>query len=189
MNMQFFTVSNQSPITHNTMKTVYQSNDALINAYANKDSYFGRSNSLCFERDTLYSYGTHYILSQRVFDVRGNSLYLINANKYSVTTAKHQTFARRILGKYSDVIYVNFPQNNWLDIKQDILPMAERMLIDIYNLCHDQKNAKKYTFYYPHALQELGNLERFRTRFNVKLDIDLTRFDAAKAKYLELLAK
>jgi hypothetical protein len=67
--------------------------------------------------------------------------------------------------------------------------MAERMLIDIYNLCHDQKNAKKYTFYYPHALQELGNLERFRTRFNVKLDIDLTRFDAAKAKYLELLAK
>jgi len=35
----------------------------------------------------------------------------------------------------------------------------------------------------------LGNLERFRTRFNVKLDIDLTRFDAAKAKYLELLAK
>jgi hypothetical protein len=67
--------------------------------------------------------------------------------------------------------------------------MAERWLIDIYNLCHDQKNAKKYTFYYPLALQELGNLERFRTRFNLHLDIDFTRFEAAKAKYLELLAK
>jgi hypothetical protein len=171
------------------MKTVYQSNEALINAYANKDSYFGRSNSLCFERDTLYSYGTHYILSQRVFDVRGNSLYLINANRYSMTTAKHQILARRILGKYSDICYVNFPQNNWLDLQNDIKPIAERMLIDIYNICSSQKNAKKYTFYYPHALQELGNLERLRTRFNVKLDIDLTRFDAAKAKYLELLAK
>jgi hypothetical protein len=171
------------------MKTVFSSTEQLIKAYAMKTSPFGRSNSVKFERDTLYSYGTHYILSQRVTDIRGNSLYLINANKYSVTTGKHQTFTRRILGKYLDVCFVNFPKNNWLDIHNDIQPMAERWLIDIYNLCHDQKNAKKYTFYYPHALQELGNLERFKTRFNLKLDINFTRFDAAKAKYLELLAK
>src|SRR5436190_10333014 len=47
----------------------------------------GRTDHLFYEGRTLYSYGHHFPLAVRLAE----GLYLKNGDKYSVTTAKHQS--------------------------------------------------------------------------------------------------
>lgn len=49
----------------------------------------GKANSVYFDGNTLYSYGTHFPMAVRV----GKNLYAWNENRYSNTTSKHQSKA------------------------------------------------------------------------------------------------
>jgi len=67
----------------------YPSIDAVLNAYVNQLSSNGRNSteSLFFEGDVLYSYGYHFPLAVRLDD----GFYIVNGDKYSVTTSCHQS--------------------------------------------------------------------------------------------------
>lgn len=67
------------------MKTVYGSNEDVVKAYINKKVDYGRSGNIFFEGDVLYSYGKHFPMA-----VRKEDFYVVNADKYSATTGKHQ---------------------------------------------------------------------------------------------------
>jgi hypothetical protein len=84
------------------MKKVFNSNDAVIHAYAqqpNDRNAEGRTSgggNVFFEGISLYSYGRHYELA-RYLD---NDTVLINDTGYSVSTAKHISKARHALSQY-----------------------------------------------------------------------------------------
>lgn len=62
----------------------------VIKAYAegHSEPYTNPGGSLYFDGDVLYSYGQHFPLAVRLKD--GN--YLLNGDRYSSTTAKHQSY-------------------------------------------------------------------------------------------------
>ena len=72
---------------------MYTRNDEVLNAYFNSSTPEGSNyqGSLFFEGQVLYSYGRHFPLAVRINRGGGHmSLYIINGDKYSVTTSHHQ---------------------------------------------------------------------------------------------------
>jgi hypothetical protein len=49
------------------------------------------------EGHILYSYGQHFPLAVRITDEQGNKYFIVNKNKYSSTTSRHQSTLRRAL--------------------------------------------------------------------------------------------
>lgn len=66
----------------------------------------GGSNNVFIDGQVLYSYGHHFPLL-----VRSNNIYISNADKYSVTTARHQAYAVH----YADV---SFPFSAFQGMRQ-----------------------------------------------------------------------
>lgn len=82
-------------------KTVF-SNDMVAHVWAQNSQSEGRSanGNFYFQGPTLYSYGSHFIVGH----VMPDGTALLNADGYSISTAKHKTDARRaVRGNY---IYV-----------------------------------------------------------------------------------
>lgn len=67
-----------------------------VNYSSNGRSVWGRG-------DTLYSYGTHFPLVKLLRDGKGNPrLFLLNGDRFSVTTARHQSIARDVVARVRD---------------------------------------------------------------------------------------
>lgn len=73
------------------MKRVFRSNSEVVQAFREGNGE-ARAGSIFAEGDTLYSYGHHFPLALRL-----SELYLINADKYSITTSAHQALAIHFL--------------------------------------------------------------------------------------------
>jgi len=63
-----------------------KSQSELINAFVKEGARHGTASNMYIEGDTLYSYGRHFPLL-----VRKDWGFLLNADKYSVTTSSHQS--------------------------------------------------------------------------------------------------
>jgi hypothetical protein len=76
------------------MKHVFSSADDCIDAwfYRSYDTW-GRSHNTEFDVDTVYSYGTHFPMAIRMDE---GSWYLINGDRYSMTTNRHQDHVRHV---------------------------------------------------------------------------------------------
>ena len=83
------------------MKTVF-TNQELFHVFASGTQEHGRSanGNVFFSGDVLYSYGTHFPIA-----VRYKGKMLLNADSYSVTTSKHQSYAASAL-RHFDCIYL-----------------------------------------------------------------------------------
>ncbi|MFM7012572.1 MAG: hypothetical protein ACKO0Z_25115 [Betaproteobacteria bacterium] len=75
-------------------KTVF-AGDQVIHVWAQRSQEYGRnSKGTCyFEGDTLYSYGSHFIVARFLNDKRGRLVCLFNLNRYSNTTSGQQSAA------------------------------------------------------------------------------------------------
>lgn len=49
-----------------------------------------RGHNVYFERSTLYSYGSHFPMAWCITTPSGKDFFLVNADRYSVSTCKHQ---------------------------------------------------------------------------------------------------
>ena len=76
------------------------SNEGVCKAFLN-GAEKGKSNRIFIEGNVIYSYGHHFPLAVRLKDC-----YLLNSDKYSVTTSCHQNILRRLLNGFK-VIEVN----------------------------------------------------------------------------------
>lgn len=82
-------------------------NDVADNYFNAVDrDHYNKGSNMYFEGDTLYSYGRHFILAIRV-----KNGYLLNGDKYSNTTANHQSLTRRYAPTNSAVIPFSALQN------------------------------------------------------------------------------
>lgn len=73
------------------IKKVFSSAGDCIHRYAQFTQDEGRSSNTEFSGDTLYSYGRHYVLAQRINAGKPNAALLLNLRRYSNTTSKHQS--------------------------------------------------------------------------------------------------
>lgn len=76
------------------LKRVFSSGDQVLHLWANQSQNDARSSNVFFEGTSVYSYGYHYKLGQ-LHTVNGQIIALINSHRYSVTTGKHQGWARQ----------------------------------------------------------------------------------------------
>lgn len=76
------------------IKRVFSSADQVLHLWANQSQNDARCRNVFFEGKTVWSYGYHYKLGM-IHTVKGQNVALINSTRYSVTTAKHQSYARR----------------------------------------------------------------------------------------------
>lgn len=67
------------------MKTVFNSAHDVIHAFAQRNQSQGRSSSVFFYGDKIYSYGYHYLLGEFIDD----KTIVIDTRGYSNTTSKH----------------------------------------------------------------------------------------------------
>ena len=75
----------------------YSNNNKLCEAFASsfrKSTDEGKANNMFFENDVIYSYGHHFPIA-RIYRITGIAKF--TTRKYSVTTAKHKSIARRHL--------------------------------------------------------------------------------------------
>lgn len=70
---------------------------------SDRANYSSNGRSVWGRGDTLYSYGTHFPLVELLRDGKGNPrLFLLNGDRYSVTTARHQSVARDVVGRVKE---------------------------------------------------------------------------------------
>ena len=83
------------------MTTVkYLNNEGVVseffsNNYQNGYAYGENNSNVFFNGKKLYSYGTHFVLAQLLPD----GTYLVNADSYSSSTAKHQAYVQSYVPK------------------------------------------------------------------------------------------
>jgi hypothetical protein len=65
-------------------------NNTLAKKFSEGDKT-GKGNNMFIEGNTIYSYGRHFPIAHRL----PSGLYLINKDKYSVSTGKHQSYVKR----------------------------------------------------------------------------------------------
>lgn len=78
------------------MKQVF-TNDQLCHVWAQGTQASGRSDSMFFEGNKIYSYGKHYLAAEIHTSKSGKRIALVNSHKYSVTTSKHLSSIRNAL--------------------------------------------------------------------------------------------
>lgn len=81
------------------------SNDMVAHVWAQQRQQSGRSSNgnFYFEGRTLYSYGGHFPVG--IFAAPGGPVFL-NADSYTVSTSKHQSYARRAVSHVSPRFYM-----------------------------------------------------------------------------------
>ena len=91
------------------MKTIF-TNDMVAHVWAQQKQSDGRtaSGNFYFVNETLYSYGSHFIVAKFV-EHDGKKAILVNTDTYSNSTNKHQAAARSAIhGTSLTVIYCSF---------------------------------------------------------------------------------
>ena len=78
------------------MKTVF-TNKELPHIWAHKSQSYGRSASMLFEDETIFSYGKHFPMARHITDKDGNACVLFTTRTRSVTTANHLRLVSRAI--------------------------------------------------------------------------------------------
>lgn len=90
-------------------KTVHPNNQALAHAWAHanpKDGY-GRTSSasVYYNNGTIYSYGPHFPIAS-IIELDNLKYVVWSKDSYSVTTSKHQSYARSAVSHITNRLYV-----------------------------------------------------------------------------------
>lgn len=75
------------------IKGSFGSSAEVFHRWANQTQDRAKSKNVFFEGTKIYSYGYHYLLGE-IVTFNGVKVAIINGNRYSVTTAKHQGQAK-----------------------------------------------------------------------------------------------
>ena len=150
------------------MKKVFQSNSELSKVFANQTQTLGRSNSMFFEHQIIYSYGYHYEIAKIVYTDKGKDIAFINSNGFSNTTAKHTSHVLVGLSdkKYFYVPFLRGYNRQYFDVNK--LPeILDLMTIEIDNLLNKQIRANKSIYYLNQANDLFNKINEISDLFNL----------------------
>lgn len=126
------------------------SHSKVVNNYFNASDreHYRQGSRVFFEQDTLYSYGHHFILAQKC-----KNGYILNGDRYSMSTARHQNETRQQAPTKSPIIpFSALEQILKTNYTGDTTEMAK---ITIYDVTEDKnieytaynKDGEPYTAY------------------------------------------
>jgi hypothetical protein len=85
----------------------------LVSVWLRQSQDYGQDRSggsFYFRGDTIYSYGTHFLIAKLATAPNGDQVIFFTTRTYSVTTAKHISKVRQgIRNTHRKVLYVNDP--------------------------------------------------------------------------------
>ena len=165
------------------MKKVFQSNSELSKVFANQTQTLGRSNSMFFEHQIIYSYGYHYEIAKIVYTDKGEDIAFINSNGFSSTTAKHTNHVFRGLSdkKYFYVPFLKGYNRQYFDVNK--LPeILDLMTIEIDNLLNKQIRANKSIYYLNQANDLFNKINEISELFNLSTRLKSDLFYKAENK-------
>jgi hypothetical protein len=131
------------------MKKVFNSNYDLIHLFAQRTQEEGRTtnNNVFFERNKIYSYGSHFLLGEFI----NEKTILINNTSYSNSTAKHQSILINASRQYKQYYFRNICLNN---VYETITDNAKKII-----------NARKKEIYLFEIINTFENFTTFLNEF------------------------
>jgi hypothetical protein len=156
------------------MKTVF-SNSQLSHVWANQLQNFGKGSNMYFEQNIMYSYGSHYQISQIVTAPNGDKVYFVNSNGYSNTTAKHTNHVWHAIPDNFPKFKVPFTITSSYysgsrshSFSVENLPaIVDAMLLNVKNKLTDQINARSNDRLFIQAANLFGDICYLCQLFNL----------------------
>lgn len=129
------------------MRNVLRNHMEVCHFWANRVQESGRANSMRFEGDLLYSYSTP------IAKHLSESVTLFDSSSFSVSTSKHQSYARRASHAQTE-LYLPCRDKRY---RSDLQPYyRERMEVEISELLEKAARATKYSDSYVSRAQQLA---------------------------------
>jgi hypothetical protein len=171
------------------MKKVFSSNSELSKIFANQTQTLGRSNSMFFEHQIIYSYGYHYEIAKIVYNDKGKDIVFVNSNHYSSSTAKHKNHVLRAIreNKYSFLVpFINGYNRQYFDVTK--LPEIINLISDnIATLLKKQLRANKSVYHFEQAKNLFNTISEISILFNLSSPIKPNNWQDAETKVKSLL--
>lgn len=127
----------------------------------------GSSSSMFIDGDVLYSYGHHFPLLVRMKHWRNGKPYLMNADRYSVTTSQHQSKASSIAGALIPFSALEEALASEKLQRPDIPSLRNEI-----ELLDKSRERQDETGYYRYWHSETGKNERISAKRYLELDKD-----------------
>lgn len=140
-------------------------------SWANKTKKQSSSNSNIkfWDFETIYSYGTHFILAQRV-NFEGKEYIFLNENGYSNSTTKHKTHVWRACS-HLETISVPFFKNNHFHLNH-LESICEQLVNEGLDLFKKQIKARTNWHFYNNGMGRINLAHRVNNTFKLGLNID-----------------
>lgn len=174
------------------MKKVFSNHHEICHVWAAETQSEGRTKSMFFENENIYSYGHHFLAAKIYTNKKGEKFVLINSESYGPTTSKHLCRIRSAVSHLpsAHVESVDNPEMAVLELENDIIEkffsffrkQADRNGID-WALDYFLNDIKKYW-----TFCEFFNLKPAFKRKDAALYINLLKEKSAfsKLRYKEL---
>lgn len=94
------------------MKTSFKDIRECIHVFAQFSQDQGKSGNVFFYGNTLYSYGYHFPLANRITNAKGEKAVLLNGRSYSNSTSKHQNWTAQATSHYNQIISFGMDRNS-----------------------------------------------------------------------------
>ena len=101
-------------------------------AHKAQQSTRNSGNSLFFTGDSIWSYGTHFLMAMHVSNSRNEDAILYTTASYSKTTSKHLCWVRQSIPRSAQVFSIDL--SGFREVSADI--------VNEYNQCKEEKLAK-----------------------------------------------
>lgn len=92
------------------MKKTFKDIQECIHVFAQFTQDSGKCGNVFFEGNTIYSYGYHFPMAQRI-NLGAMPVILVNGRSYSNSTSKHQSWTRSALSHYTQIISFGMDRN------------------------------------------------------------------------------
>lgn len=82
-------------------------NQEVAHRWAQRRGDSGKGSNFYYEGDTLYSYGSHFIVARHMTAPNGTHFVLMNPEPYSISTTRHQHHAKCAIPGNTPIIWAN----------------------------------------------------------------------------------
>ena len=114
------------------MRNVLGSIDEVCHVFARQSQDYGKSGSVYFEKNIIYSYGSHFPIAKII----NNDTVIFTSRKYSSTTATHKSTVQRALSHFRFIYVPHIDSNLKINIEErthDINTLLEKASVAVKN--------------------------------------------------------
>jgi hypothetical protein len=161
-------------------------NRQVCHLWANQSQSHARGPSIFFNDSRIYSYGHHYLMGMIHKVKHGNKIALINSRGYSVTTAKHTSYAWSALHGNVAGFSCSNPEDLKLAVKEQDIAIKTQIESSLRRMKVTDKDSITWELRnIREALNKANNLRAYLGRAKIKVkESDLAKVRAHLEKRL-----